>query len=366
MTTRRDFLGGFLLPSLTNAWFADRAPGAGKLLIVNGVTTGVNGVVALGQPGSGGSSTPPATYASLPDAGTTIPPPGSSSRSSFLVVFAAATGFNGNSSITIPKGTSSTQWAFSGWLNYGVLGTFGFTPSPTANGGQILRPAGSVNDGAGNSCAAFELLSYKNPGTVPGLYVAGDDNATLFQGFTWPVDSLANQGAGWVHLMVSLRLSVVTLVGPVWEYKLQVVAYANDTQILNATTPVSTPSWMLGAPTVLDFNDILNAGIFFGSDSTTPTNNGLYAGVAEIWEAPGQYVDWSVAANRYKFHTSDGFAPLETFAPVNLGPTGALPTGKAPRLYLSGPPSLFPNNRASGSLLTVNGASLVLIDDLPT
>ena len=52
----------------------------------------------------------------------------------------------------------------------------------------------------------------------------------------------------------------------------------------------------------------------------------LNGAVAELYFAPGQYLDFSVTANRRKFISSTG-------KPIHLGNDGSLPTGTAPLVY---------------------------------
>ena len=76
-------------------------------------------------------------------------------------------------------------------------------------------------------------------------------------------------------------------------------------------------------------------------------------GLAELYLAPGQTLDISIEANRRKFIDADG-------KPVNLGLTGASPTGTAPLLYLhlddGETANNFAINRGTGGNLTVTGA----------
>ncbi len=86
---------------------------------------------------------------------------------------------------------------------------------------------------------------------------------------------------------------------------------------------LSTPSaseedsWMLG-------------GTLTPHETSTDTLNCIICEMAEFWFAPDQYIDFSVAANRNKFHSVAG-------KPVSLGTDGSAPTGSPPVLYLSAP-----------------------------
>lgn len=70
--------------------------------------------------------------------------------------------------------------------------------------------------------------------------------------------------------------------------------------------------------------------------------------MAELYFAPGQYLDFSVEANRRKFITWSG-------VPEDLGSDGSTPTGAAPAIYMSGDSSNFATNQGSGGAFTVSG-----------
>jgi len=74
--------------------------------------------------------------------------------------------------------------------------------------------------------------------------------------------------------------------------------------------------------------------------------------LAEVWFAPGQYLDFSVEANRRKFITAGG-------KPANLGADGSLPTGTAPLIYLhlnnGEAVENFATNRGTGGSFSITG-----------
>lgn len=82
----------------------------------------------------------------------------------------------------------------------------------------------------------------------------------------------------------------------------------------------------------------------------TPTYDG---GVAELWLAPGQFIDFSNSANRDKFRSGTGH-------PISLGATGSLPTGTAPMIYLhidqGESAANFATNRSGNGNLSTDGA----------
>jgi hypothetical protein len=78
--------------------------------------------------------------------------------------------------------------------------------------------------------------------------------------------------------------------------------------------------------------------------------NSKFAGdVAELYLNSVETLDLSVEANRRKFRTASG-------QPVDLGPTGALPTGTAPIVFMSGPTVDWHTNKGTGGGFTENGA----------
>ena len=76
-------------------------------------------------------------------------------------------------------------------------------------------------------------------------------------------------------------------------------------------------------------------------------------GMAEIYFAPGEFLNFSVESNRELFRTSSG-------KPANLGADGSVPTGTAPAVYLhlaeGATANDFAVNYGTGGNLTVTGA----------
>lgn len=72
-------------------------------------------------------------------------------------------------------------------------------------------------------------------------------------------------------------------------------------------------------------------------------------GIAELYFAPGQYLDLSVAGNRAKF------IDPTTARPIGLGANGSAPTGTAPAVYLPYPASAAHLNAGNGGNFTASG-----------
>ncbi|MFK7840126.1 MAG: LamG-like jellyroll fold domain-containing protein, partial [Bdellovibrionales bacterium] len=128
----------------------------------------------------------------------------------------------------------------------------------------------------------------------------------------------------WYHFLVSIDLS-----NPANRH-----FYIND---MAATGPVFTY--------IDDFFDHTEGRFDFGE----PT--GAYrpeADFGDFWYSTDQYVDFSIEGNRRKFIDENGY-------PVFLGGTGALPTGSAPDVFLSGNTDNWHTNKGTGGGFTENG-----------
>lgn len=360
--------------SLSGAWFADRAPGLGKRLIVNAETVGLSGVIIVGQPSSGGgASTIPSSFPALPDPGSTIPPAGSSDRSAYLIGLKAATGFDGWTTLSGWKAGSATATAvsLSVWVNLSADALTPTVPGPTNANNELFGsflgtsvalstayPGSGLPGNVNNAQTDIETGNALT-GLVP--YLGGNNNNSWGSSLTYPNGTTDN----WVHLMFAYQIRHTQASGPSYGFTEQAVIVVNDTVLVNTTA--SWPTTQMG------FLDLSNAGPdpdnrnIGGFGGKTPSGDGLAAGLAEYWFAPS-FIDWTAQANRYKFHITDGVGAFQTWAPCDLGPTGRRPG--SPLLYLSGAPSTFVLNRAdSAATLTTNttaGHGLFLVDDPPS
>lgn len=80
-----------------------------------------------------------------------------------------------------------------------------------------------------------------------------------------------------------------------------------------------------------------------------PNGDSPYNGrMAELWVAPGVYIDLSVEDNRRKFFGNTG-------RPVSLGATGQIPTGTTPLIYMSGQDNDWAVNKGTGGGFTIEG-----------
>jgi hypothetical protein len=193
-----------------------------------------------------------------------------------------------------------------------------------------------------------------------------------FDGTWWHVMISLHQSSGflyatmWVNddeICTDLRVSGdITSVIPNEPY---LFPYAGTTSSGLATypscsdNPTQTVDPMVGPPNVwhiggryVDFSNQWG-----NADPDTidlrPSGDGLNCAVTELWIAEGQYLDWSNATVRKKFHTTDA---LETsYLPVNLGSTGSRPTGVKPTMYYTGYPTNFKKNRVTGANASVYG-----------
>jgi hypothetical protein len=139
-----------------------------------------------------------------------------------------------------------------------------------------------------------------------------------------PADIPVN--AGWIHILCSWDTSTNTR-----HIYVDDVVNQDPSSFSNNNIDYTNPDWGVG-------------NIF--SDS--------YQGdMAELYFAPGQFLDFSVVANRRKFISVYG-------KPVDLGATGSIPTGTAPIMYHhiadGGTANTeFPVNKGTGGNFTVTG-----------
>jgi hypothetical protein len=165
------------------------------------------------------------------------------------------------------------------------------------------------------------------------IIVAGN-NVTSADGFNIVANMTVNT-ATWYHLLASWDISASSTTH----------LYVNDvSEKDSATTPnLSTEynlidNWTAGA---------YEQDVAFGGGN-------LWDGcLAEIYFAPGQYLDFSVEANRRKFISATG-------KPVSLGSSGSTPTGSTPLIYLhlddAESVSNFATNRAGTGNFSITGA----------
>lgn len=320
------------MPNLTDGWHLDRAP---RL-------TGY------------GATTVPPTHCALIEAKSPVP-------IGTQCVFENAVGFDSNTWLTgIPAGTDGNEWSFSCWVNFSTDKTPGFVPDPMKTGAiftAVGTPAGAYSD----------VSIFPNTGLTAGVTLDGGGASVTVssnddQGVTWPPVSDAMRG--WAHLMASMRIKSVVFDGIFYQTTIEYLAYVNDFEILNTT---ATATNTVNQP-LFKFSDTTSTYVGMDATSVPAAGRGMYGALAELWEMPNMFVDWGDTHNRYLFHQSAVQNWATVYAPVDIGAKGERPFNLAPRLYLSGPPSLFVKNRADGgaTTLTVNGDALVLINDSPT
>lgn len=130
--------------------------------------------------------------------------------------------------------------------------------------------------------------------------------------------------AAWLHIIMAWNLAAAA--------GQMIVNGASDlaggATLTNDTIDYTRADWAVGASTA-------GASKFNGA-------------MAEVYFAPGQYLDMSEAANVQKFRTSAG-------KPVDLGTDGSTPTGVAPILYLKSAYTAFNTNSGTGGNLSVTG-----------
>lgn len=174
----------------------------------------------------------------------------------------------------------------------------------TGNNIIALRRTDNIVGIGGENAAGTEILLLRSTGT----YTAG---------------------AAWLHVLASWDLA--TGAGHL---------YINDANDLDTGTDVLT-------------NDTIDYTVADWAVGGTPVPAATFDGcLADVYFAPGQYLDLSLVHNRRKFISASG-------KPVHLGTTGALPTGTAPLIYLhlddAEAVANFATNRGTGGDFSITG-----------
>ena len=150
----------------------------------------------------------------------------------------------------------------------------------------------------------------------------GADNSTSTEILLLLSDTAYTAGATWLHILASWNLATAAA-----------HLYINDVEDLAA------------GPTLTD--DTIDYTV---ADWVSGTS--MDGCLAEVYFAPGQFLDFSVVTNRRKFVSS-------YLKPVYLGTDGSLPTGTAPIVYfhLADAEAVadFATNRGTGGDFTITG-----------
>lgn len=141
----------------------------------------------------------------------------------------------------------------------------------------------------------------------------------------------------WVNFLMSVDLSGSN---PVRHY------YVNGVQPASLPLPgtlslqgTGTRSWNIDFTTPSDWT--IGGAVYQYDDVDYYGQPAFLGEMAEFWFAPGQYIDFSVQANREKFRLANGLA-------AELGSDGSTPTGTPPAIYFSGNRNDFGVNRGTG------------------
>jgi hypothetical protein len=193
------------------------------------------------------------------------------------------------------------------WIRFDVVSGRIFC-SATTLGGSVVR---FILEVAGNSTLS--------------LGAANSAGTNILQVNTV---STFSAGATWRHVLASWDLAAAAT-----HLYINDVSDKNTTTATNDTIDYTVADWAIGAA----------ASGLLKMDGC----------LAEVYFAPGQFLDFSVEANRRKFISALG-------KPVYLGTDGSLPTGTTPLVYqrLADMEAIanFATNRGTGGDFTISGA----------
>jgi len=207
----------------------------------------------------------------------------------------------------------SKSGIFSVWVRFDSIPALGriFCGNTTLGGGSATNQVRSAITGSGG---AVQFLAADAGGTVATLQLP---SATTF-----------TAGATWHHLLWAWDVAV-----PMRQFYLDGVSDISGEASTNTTLDFTSADW----------------GIAANCDGSSKSSICL----ADLYFAPGQVLDISVAANLRKFISATG-------KPVNVGADGSVPTGTAPIVFLhldkGAAASAFATNRGTGGDFTITGS----------
>ena len=313
----RQIVGGFTVPS-AGAVRIDRVVVDGA----TGVASRIAGVEAIGSP----SAQPPAlTSGKLPICQVRITSDDSAiydemltdERTFKFLNMVDAVDFDGsNDYMTRGAGLTGAADSKSGILSFWVR---------IDGGDGTLQRIICTTNALGGGSAALQFRVAKTAGNVMQV-VAADAGGTVGTMVFSTVDTFL-ASATWRHVLAAWDVSTGTM-----------QLYVDDADSVTGASSTNTTHDYTGA----------DAGIGANPDGTSKLNGCL----AELYFAPGQYLDISIEANRRKFIKADG-------TPAPLG-DGSVPTGVAPLIYQrlrkGEAASNFATNRGTGGNFTITGA----------
>lgn len=186
----------------------------------------------------------------------------------------------------------------------------------------------------GNAFFSVNLTSGLGAGfNEDGIQIAGfDSTVTRVFGVTTS-SGLTDASTAWIHYLVSWNTAT-----PAVKVMVNGADHSADGTVDTVSGSVALAS--ANAPRVGYLNNLGTVQQWY------------QGGMAEVYFAPGQYLDVTVAANLQKFRTSGG-------KPENLGTDGSTPTGTAPLVYLHlddlQAASNFATNRTGKGNYTITG-----------
>lgn len=148
-------------------------------------------------------------------------------------------------------------------------------------------------------------------------------------------------------IILDLRTTATFVAGATWRHLLASWDLASAGASHLYINDVSDKNELVFTNDTIDYT-LGDFGVGAGTAGGAKTNGCL----AEVYFAPGQYLNFADSSNRRKFITVEGY-------PANLGSDGATPTGTAPAVYLhlddAEAVANFATNRGSGGNFTITG-----------
>jgi len=197
-----------------------------------------------------------------------------------------------------------------------------------------------VNFSSSATTAANLIMQQTHPSVGDGFYIERTNNVNAWIFYSLGTSSAGflqirstnsySSPSGWHHILASWNTNALPASRL---YSL----YIDDADEANVNQN-SGPAFLNNYPA--------NGNFYVGSN--TGGNELMDGCISELYFAPGQYLDFSVEANRRKFITAEG-------TPQSLGTNGQDPTGTIPAIYLKGSSTNYGVNSGSGGNFTATG-----------
>lgn len=198
--------------------------------------------------------------------------------------------------------------------------TFSYFVNSSSTGIRVLAGNSTLGGGSAGSRTRVVLAG----GTRQPQFIGANSAGTTIVSVTAP--ALPDDGE-WHHVAGAIDTSDEAKCAIVVDGVSQTLTFLT---FAGGTVDFTLADWSIGAY----------------PDGTNGSDGPLVGSVADLWFAPGTWLDLSNNPTLLKFRRSSGL-------PANLGADGSAPTGSAPLVFMSGAPETWATNKGTGGGFTL-------------